>query len=89
MKDEELKKVVIKLINEVADEQSIPIDVVEEQHAIVDDLGFRSLDVAVLIAKLEESLHVDPFSTGTSTITDVRTVGDICRVYYESLKEHS
>jgi acyl carrier protein len=47
---------------------------------LIADLGFRSLDLAVLLARLEISLEGDPFSELVS-ITSVRTVGDICDAY--------
>ncbi|WP_444998575.1 acyl carrier protein [Aliikangiella sp. IMCC44359] len=51
---------------------------------VVADLGFVSLDVAELVAVLEMEIGVDPFSSGVS-IMNVRTVGDLYRVYEEQL----
>ncbi|MGZ8245045.1 hypothetical protein [Methylomagnum sp.] len=47
---------------------------------LVHDLGFASLDLAQLVAILEMELDFDPFSEGAS-IEELKTVGDVCRVY--------
>jgi acyl carrier protein len=44
--------------------------------------GLTSLDLAALVAKLERRWRIDPFLEA-STITEVRTVADLCRVYRE------
>ena len=54
-----------------------------------DDLvatGLKSLDLASVVAVLEQAWHVDPFLEHRS-ITEVRTVGDLCRAYRECLRE--
>lgn len=53
--------------------------------ALVDDLGFESLDLALAVAELEAKLGVDPFAT-EATIGTVRTVGDFIAVYVRALK---
>lgn len=55
----------------------------EEQHKVVADLGFASLDVAQLIALLEIELGVDPFADGIS-LQEVHTVGELYRVYQDA-----
>lgn len=47
---------------------------------LVHDLGFSSLDLAQLVAILENVLDCDPFAEGAS-IEELKTVGDVCRVY--------
>ena len=44
--------------------------------------GQDGLVLAALVAKLERRWRIDPFLEA-STITEVRTVGDLCRVYRE------
>ncbi len=78
---EEIEKGMRLCIQKVADQQSISLERMEAQHRIVEDLGFSSLDVATLTAVLEEEFHVDPFSNNMASITDIRTVGDICSLY--------
>ncbi len=75
-----------EIIKQVADEQDIEIGPVEDHHAIVDDLGFSSLDVATLAASFEEAFHVDPFSMGVASVTDIRTVKEVCKAYEKALK---
>ena len=53
-----------------------------------DDLvstGLTSLDLAALVAVLERTWKVDPFLESVS-ITDIRTVGDLCRAYQHMLQ---
>jgi len=44
------------------------------------DTGLASLDLAALVAKLEQVWKVDPFLEAVP-ITEIRTVGDLCRAY--------
>jgi acyl carrier protein len=46
--------------------------------------GLTSLDLAAVIAILENRWHVDPFLEQVS-ITEVRTVDDLCRAYHRCL----
>jgi acyl carrier protein len=48
-------------------------------------VGLTSLDLAALIARLQARLKADPFFSAKS-ITDVRTVGDLCRVYEDFIE---
>lgn len=45
-----------------------------------DDLGLDSLDLAQLVATLEQELGVDPFAAG-ATVGQVATVADLCALY--------
>ena len=51
---------------------------------LVDDLRLESLDVAELVALLEDKLGVDPFAA--TAITSVRTVADLCNAYRPALQ---
>jgi acyl carrier protein len=44
------------------------------------DTGLASLDLAALVARLERVWRVDPFLEAVA-ITEIRTVGDLCRAY--------
>jgi acyl carrier protein len=46
------------------------------------DTGLASLDLAALIAKLEQVWKVDPFLEAVP-ITEIRTVGDLCCAYQD------
>lgn len=86
MNSSEVKEKIKEIIRQVADEQDIKIESIKDQDAIVDDLGFSSLDVATLAASFEETFGVDPFSTGIASITDVRTVEEVSKVYEKAIK---
>jgi acyl carrier protein len=47
--------------------------------------GLASLDLAALVAMLQRRWQVDPFLEAAA-ITEMRTVGDLCRVYREFLE---
>lgn len=51
------------------------------------DIGFKSIDLARAVALAEIELGVDPFET--RPITDIRTVGDLCRAYEDALAGQS
>jgi acyl carrier protein len=48
--------------------------------------GLTSLDLAALIARLEQRWHVDPFLEAVP-ITEIRTVADLCRAYRDCLND--
>jgi acyl carrier protein len=50
------------------------------------DVGLTSLDLAAVIAVLQARLKVDPFFVKKS-ITDMRTVGDLCGAYRDTIGE--
>jgi acyl carrier protein len=47
-------------------------------------LGLSSLDLAALVAKLQRQWRIDPFLEAR-TFTEVVTVGDLCRAYWECI----
>jgi acyl carrier protein len=49
-------------------------------------VGLTSLDLAAVIAVLQSRLKVDPFFV-RKAITDMRTVGDLCRAYRDMIGE--
>lgn len=76
-----IAEIVENIIRAIAEQRNLKLPPLTGSAEIVDDLGFTSLTVAALIANLEEVLGVDPFQDENVTITDVRTVGDLCAVY--------
>lgn len=78
-----------RVIKEVAELQKIQLPTLTAKLEIVDDLGFTSLAVATLIASLEEVFGVDPFQDEDVMITDVRTIGDLTRIYIKCLEKSS
>lgn len=78
---DEIESVVKKCIQQIAEEQSKTIKSLNSNQRIVEDLGFKSLDVATFTALLESELGVDPFLNNMAVITEIRTIGDVCDVY--------
>lgn len=81
----DIRSTVHRVIRSVAEERGLTLPEFKDGSEIVDELGFTSLAVAALIASLEEELGVDPFQQDDVMITDIRTVGDLYKVYAESL----
>jgi acyl carrier protein len=46
-------------------------------------LGLSSLDIVQLIESLNEKFNANPFRT--EAMTDLQTVGDLCRVYIDAV----
>lgn len=44
------------------------------------DLGFTSLDIAQLIAMLEDELGIEPFANG-ATLDQIATAGDLAQLF--------
>lgn len=85
MNETEVEKIIHDNIIEIAKQQSISIASLEEKQLLVDDLGLQSMDIATLLAALEDALQIDPFVEGTLSIGDIRTVGDLYKAYKQSL----
>jgi acyl carrier protein len=76
----EIEKIVHDVVLSALNEKGSERRTISNADHIISDLGFGSLDLAVLLARLEISLEGDPFSELVA-ITSVRTVGDICDAY--------
>ncbi len=61
----------------------LPVAVAMEA-TLTGDLGLQSIQLAELVAILEQDLKVDPFAA-LVPITSVRTVGDLCEAYRRGL----
>jgi acyl carrier protein len=80
----QVKSVVHEVLRNVADEESLSIAEIRGDEKLVEDLGFRSLTMARILAILEARLGVDPFSK-TVAVTSIRTVDDLCGAYQQCL----
>ncbi len=77
----EIEATIYRTIVEVlerAGKPALPFDAEDDLIAT----GLASLDLAALVAKLERRWKIDPFLEAKA-ITEVRTVGDLCRAYQE------
>jgi len=81
----DLKELIEKVIRAVAEERNLRLPALDDKTEIVDELGFKSLTVAALIANLEEVVGVDPFQDEDVMITDIRTIKDFREVYERCL----
>lgn len=52
----------------------------------IEDLHFRSMDFAELIANLEMEFDVDPFSTWAS-IADIKSIKDVIDIYAKEVSQ--
>ena len=73
---ETVEAVLLEIVNEVAG----PVEHLDEEQLLVDQLGLTSLHLARLLAVLELELDTDPFSDEVP-ITSMRTVGDLLDAY--------
>ncbi len=74
----DVEEVVIDLVKKIAQEESLSLDNITEATALVDDIGFQSLQLARLVATLEMDHGLDFTSSSDVSITDIRTIGDLC-----------
>ena len=77
-----------RLVLELASEKRTTLQAVEDHQTLVEDLGLSSLDFATLIATLEVELDTTPF-VERFAITDMRTVGDLCRAFSDAEPEQA
>ncbi len=81
---------VVEIINEeilsMLSTSGSDIETINMDDTITDHLGLTSLDLAQLVAMLEIRLSADPFASHTS-ITSVRTVGDLSDAYNTFLNQ--
>lgn len=83
---ENLEQIIHDVILNVAQEESLELVDLQNSQKLVDDIGFKSLDLARILAILELKLGVDPFTSNLVAITDVRTVGDLCAAYRKAIQ---
>jgi hypothetical protein len=80
----QVKSVVHEVLRSVAEEDSRSLTEFRGDEKLVEELGFRSLTMARILAILEGRLGVDPFSK-TVAVTSIRTVDDLCGAYEKCL----
>ena len=81
----QIEAAVYKAIDDVLERTGRQAVVIDNDSPLV-AIGLTSLDLAALIAVLQSRLKVDPFFA-TKAITDIRTVGDLCRAYRDMIGE--
>ena len=74
-----VKLTVMSLVRQIADEHKKTLAPLSDDLALLDS-GLDSLGFAILVARLEDELGVDPF-TSDDNIEFPVTLGDFIRVY--------
>ena len=82
----QIEATVHKTIAELLERRGRTVGAIDNDNLLV-AVGLTSLDLAALIATLQTRLKADPFFSAKS-ITDVRTVGDLCRAYGDFIGEN-
>jgi acyl carrier protein len=75
----QIEEIVHRTIADLLKRNGKSLDVLDNDRPLV-AVGLTSLDLAALISMLERKLKADPFLEAIA-ITDMRTVGDLCRAY--------
>jgi acyl carrier protein len=76
---DEIRKTIRRVIIELVERSGRAAPAFGDDDLLV-DTGLASLDLAALVARLERVWRVDPFLEAVA-ITEIRTVGDLCRAY--------
>ncbi len=77
----EIRQTIRRVIIEIVERSGRTASAFGDDDLLV-DTGLASLDLAALVARLERVWRVDPFLEAVA-ITEIRTVGDLCRAYRE------
>ena len=74
-----VRSAVLSAVEQVAAEQDIALPPLRDDLILLDS-GLDSLAIAIVVARLEETLGVDAFATSDETAYPV-TIGDFVRLY--------
>ena len=75
-----LRNTICETIADVAREAGRDISEINDDHLLREKLGFDSLDLAVIVVRLEQRLGIEPFRVQQRS---VRTTGDLISAYQE------
>jgi acyl carrier protein len=70
---------IIAAMKEIAEEQKVKLPTLSDELSL-HETGFDSLAFAILVARLEDDLGIDPFTISEDTAFPL-TVGDFVRAY--------
>jgi acyl carrier protein len=70
---------IVAAMNQIAEEQKVTLPQLEDD-LLLSETGFDSLAFAILVARLEDELGVDPFTVSENAAFPL-TVGDFVRAY--------
>ncbi len=74
-----IRSKIVAAINQIAEEQKISLPALDDNISLT-ETGFDSLAFAILVARLEDDLGIDPF-TISENATAIVTIGDFFRAY--------
>jgi hypothetical protein len=74
-----IRAAIITTFASVAEEQGKTLEPLTDELALMDS-GLDSLCIAIIVARLDDELNLDPFSGGDDMMLPV-TVGDFIRIY--------
>jgi acyl carrier protein len=80
----QVRETVYDVLQTCAEEESLDIGDLTGNEKLVDELGFRSLSLARILAVLEGMLGADPFSELVA-VTSVRTVDDLVGAFEKAI----
>src|SRR5215211_4840616 len=83
-RDMSVRSTIIAQIQQVAEEQHVNLSVLADELVLLDS-GLDSLAFAILVARLEDVLGLDPFTQSDDAYFPV-TLGDFVRVYENAAK---
>jgi len=75
-----IKSIIISEIERIAEDEDKQLPALTDDLVLVDLSGLDSLAIAILVARLEEKLGLDPFSS-TNDVSYPVTLGDFIRAY--------
>jgi acyl carrier protein len=78
-----IREAIFSAMREIADEQKITLPTVGDDLSL-SETGFDSLAFAILVARLEDDLGIDPF-TNPEDVGFPLTVGDLVRAYENAI----
>ena len=70
---------IIAAIKLIAEEQKVSLPPLSDDLSL-NETGLDSLAFAILVARLEDDLGIDPFTVSANAVTPL-TVGDLLRLY--------
>jgi acyl carrier protein len=84
LSSQDIERTIHEEILQILEEHEAHVTDISHEDTLHADLGLASLDLAQLVSILEMKLQADPFEQLIS-ITDIRTVGDLCQAYQQIL----
>ena len=78
-----VRSIVLNECEQIARQQRINLQPLSDDLALLDS-GLDSLCIAILVARLEDTLEIDPFSNSEEVGIPV-TIGDLVKIYEKAM----